>query len=1006
MHSQPYNIDKDQADEFAYDFFISRRDTAKDVAREISEILQVAGYSVLVQDSDTSVGVNFVGFMHDALTCARHFIGLLTDDYDSSPFTRAEWTSFFALAAPSGGKRRLIILRVEDVKSPGLLAPVVYGDLYNVTNRDRRREIVLMAAAGRSTAFRSGSMTFRGVPPPNPDFTGREALIDKIHRILNEDNRPTAITQAAVHGLGGIGKTSLAVEYVHRTVPEYAGVWWAPAENRTVLAASLAEFAAHLDRRLASESDVESAARIGLAKLAQYTRPWLLVYDNVSDPEHIRGLIPSAGARVLITTRFPDWSGKATEIEVDLLEPERAIEFLLKRAKSTDRVGAGRLAEILGQLPLALDHAGAYVKVSEITFDRYAGLVTRFIARAPKGVDYPESVAKTFNLALDKATEECTSAQILLSYYSVFGAERIPTYLANDVIEEQQRYDASAALIRVSLIKKDDFPEGVPAVTVHRLVQLVMRERLRESTLIEMIEAAIRALVTAYPRDEFGKSIDRPRHRQILPHAVSVREKCKGLKIQTALGRGLDNLIQLLQQVSAHIDIEEQYRKAIKLSEIAFGSEHIEVANRYHDLADFLRDEGQHGDAEQYYRISLAICRSVFGEPNPALVLRLVSLGDLLRTMGRCAEAEPLLHEAYDSYQRNELSEKSDSDYLAYVTALNGLGNLYRETGRLTEAETMFRNAILIVEEELGPKHSYIGTCLNNLAYTLAEMARFREARSAYQRAITIKGNQVGPKHLSYAISLSNLAKVYQFTDQLKDAETLHRAAIAIAANSQGGGHPFLGRFRIKFSQFLIASGRFDEARGEAEKAIASHENLLGPGHRWTKEAAAGLFDALSGLGHELKAADIRSRYRLAQADRRDEYSHRKSQIVRPAADVRDNIHYCSICINSQHEVSKLFAGGEAFICNECVDICHRYLTRPVVDKQSKINADVGTNTEEADILKIASDLDLLLNENPTSFCSFCAQRSRGVAKRIAGTTSFFICQCCVESCMSSIRTG
>src|SRR4051812_30911430 len=195
--------------EFPFDFFVSRRGVAADVAMEDAEVLESVGHKVLVQDFDIPFSANFVAAMHDAVKSARHFIGLLTEDYDVSPFTREEWTAFFAVSRPTGGKRRLAILRVEDVAPPGLLASIVYGDLVNVTNRDKRREIILAAAEGRSIGKRRGNQIFHGVPPRNPDFTGRFDLLSELHETLNTAGKPIAVTQAAIHGLGGVGKTSL-----------------------------------------------------------------------------------------------------------------------------------------------------------------------------------------------------------------------------------------------------------------------------------------------------------------------------------------------------------------------------------------------------------------------------------------------------------------------------------------------------------------------------------------------------------------------------------------------------------------------------------------------------------------------------------------------------------------------------------------------------------------------------------------------------------------------------
>ena len=145
------------------------------------------------------------------------------------------------------------------------------------------------------------------------------------------------VKQVVIHGLGGIGKTSLAAEYAHRRANDYSGVWWARAAQRTLLVESLADLAGRLDPALAAEADHEKAAIAGLARLARFRKPFLLVYDNVDAPETIRDLIPSSSARVIITSRWADWSGRAAELRLDAFEEDVAVEFLQKRAGRNDQ---------------------------------------------------------------------------------------------------------------------------------------------------------------------------------------------------------------------------------------------------------------------------------------------------------------------------------------------------------------------------------------------------------------------------------------------------------------------------------------------------------------------------------------------------------------------------------------------------------------------------------------------------------------------------------------------
>src|SRR5205085_10735314 len=170
---------------------------------------------------------------------------------------------------------------------------------------------------------------------------------------------------------------------------------WASAEQRTTLVASLAGLASRLDPRLAQEPDQEKVAKAGLLRLAHLENPFLLIYDNVEAPEIIRDLLPPAGARVLITSRWSDWSGRAAEMKIDVLGAEAASAFLQRRAGRDDPHGAVRLVEALGRLPLALDHAGAYCRLTGTSFDAYRERIDAGIARAPKGSAYPASVAAT-----------------------------------------------------------------------------------------------------------------------------------------------------------------------------------------------------------------------------------------------------------------------------------------------------------------------------------------------------------------------------------------------------------------------------------------------------------------------------------------------------------------------------------------------------------------------------------------------------------------------------------
>jgi hypothetical protein len=329
----------------------------------------------------------------------------------------------------------------------------------------RVRALTLLAfgtiaiAGGVSTACVSRSRYTEVEQQRNLCTTRFEQLLTKVERA----NR-TGETLAQE-------KTALATEYAHRHAVSYSGVWWARAEGRTLLIASLAELAGRLEASLAAEPDQEKAARAGLARLARSALPFLLVYDNVDTPETLRDLVPTAGTRILITSRWADWMGRAVEMKLDLFGADAATEFLQKRAGRTDAAGAARLAAALGHLPLALDHAGAYCRLTGSSFDSYHQKIDTRIARAPTGAAYPASVAATFGLAIEQIVATHPQAETLLGCFAFLAPEHIPLDLVADAVaDEDERAEALMALAGVSLVEHKH--AEAPAVSVHRFLTI------------------------------------------------------------------------------------------------------------------------------------------------------------------------------------------------------------------------------------------------------------------------------------------------------------------------------------------------------------------------------------------------------------------------------------------------------------------------------------------------------------------------------------------------------
>jgi hypothetical protein len=485
---------------FDYDFFLSRRGSVTEIAREIADVLTECGYKIIVQDYDFRLGDSVIERMHDGVRNSRDLIILFTRDYEQSPYCRKEFTSFEAQRLRDVDEQHIIVLRCEDAPLDGLLADVIYQDLVGIEDREERKRRIIAAAERQSQAVPPPPRPFIGLPPRIPSFTGREDQLSQLDTILIH-NKPAVVTQAvgrvAVQGMGGVGKTSLAIEYAYRYRNLYAGVCWCPAETRAALIDALAGLGAALGDAASGQADAEKTAKGALNRLAGQRATWLLVYDNVASPNEIAEFLPSAGARVLITSRFLDWTGLADEIALDALSPEEAVSFLQSRAGRQDGEGARILAEALGYLPLALDHAAAYCKRAQVSFGGYAKKVATLMASAPRDVLYPRSVAATFDLALGEAEARCPAAEEVMAFLGYCAPTRVPIYFLQALTNWEE---AIAVLAELSLIRHDPYEDGVPAITTHRLVQAVARHRAEaKGTVKKTLERVAKALSTTPP---------------------------------------------------------------------------------------------------------------------------------------------------------------------------------------------------------------------------------------------------------------------------------------------------------------------------------------------------------------------------------------------------------------------------------------------------------------------------------------------------------------------------
>ena len=634
---------------FAKDFFISRSGPVAETAREVAQILEAEGYSTIVQDYDASHGETFTAFIHRALIAARHLIVLHTHDYDTSHWTEQEFTQFLAAPDRAENKRRICVLRCDDAAPRGLLAGIVYGDLHNVADPERRKRIVLNVALGRPPEDRVPRGLFGGpaMPLENPLFTGRTDLLTALHEALGQG--ATALTQipTTVHGMGGVGKTALARAFIAKYTADYAHVWWIGAENRDKIVAGLDALAREMHPDLPPDSQPTDNAARALRDVAE-RGGFLLVYDNAESPDDLRPFLPRKGAAVLITSRAPVWDSLATTLRVDTMQPDEATAFLQVRASRPNPDDARALAKALGYLPLALDHAGAYIAQTGIGYVDYRRRLTAMLSKHLPGMESDWSVAATFALAIDRVP----SAEPVLGLFAWLDPEAIPRSLAATAEPDEDRLDdAIVALTNAALIARGPDTACGPSVTMHRLVQTIVRERLATAGKAEAArDAALAALAAAFPY-AFKEPTLWPTCRALIPH-VRVIDAHLGDTPSADLGRLLDRAGGFLHGSGAARDGAELLRRALDSCERALGPEHPDTLRSRNNLAACLDAMGDLAGAKPLYRRTLEAYERILGPEHPYTLGSRNNLAGCLLEMGDLAAAEPLYRRTLEARER------------------------------------------------------------------------------------------------------------------------------------------------------------------------------------------------------------------------------------------------------------------------------------------------------------------------------------------------------------------
>lgn len=725
--------------------------------------------------------------------------------------------------------------------------------------------------------------TFR-LPPRNPHFVGRQDVFDEVDRRF----RLPGSALAVVHGMAGLGKTQTAIEYAYRHLDEYDFVGFLDSERPDLLKPQFVELAAAL-----GIPNVQRDRAVDLTYEALGTKGrWLLIFDNAERPADYRPFLPRGRAaksgNVIITTRIGGWAALGQVIDLSLFGRADSMALLTSRAlRDPSQVDLTQICHLLGDLPIAIEQAAAYMDFYQVTAADYRSMLAAGLEEmlAYDGLlDRPGVVVATlWDISLSRLAVECPAAVQLLELCSVLAPQPIPLGLfvnhkdllagplAAAAADERLWAATVGAIVGMSLARRDR-----DGIILHRLEQAAIRHELDPSRRARVVAAAAALLEASTADDVESVPSVWQAWQAILVHLLAIADDAADVAPQATLGTLLQRAARYLRVAGSPSAAGPLAEKAASIHERLHGSSAAVVGTDLRVLARIFRDAGQLERARPYAERALDIHTKALGADSPEVGFDLIVLAQVVRDLGDLVAARGLaeralaLHESLlgtgDSQVAFDLTILARvlwdlgqaSDALPYAsraldidegrygprhpqvgTDLTILARIHHDLGHRDCAVADATRALAVMEEAFGPDHPEVATALTIMAQIAAWIGDLGPARSFVERALALHVRTYDADHPYVAFDLVTLCEIDLRQHDVPAALDHARRAVQVHVAACGDQHPFVGYSMTALARALAADGQLDLARSTATKALTILGPTRGPDHPWTKQAAA-----------------------------------------------------------------------------------------------------------------------------------------------------------------------
>jgi len=834
-------------------------------------------------------------------------IAVLSTSYMQSAAAASLWQALSAADA-AGIRRQVVPVRVADVRITDSFSEHAIIDLARMDAAQATARLLWAfdRPAGTGTGQAEGPR-FPGavpriwnVPARNADFTGRAATLELLRDKLSGSG--AVVAPQALYGLGGVGKTQLALEYAHRFMADYDLVWWVPSERSEEISQSLADLARKMELRVGD--NVAEAAEAALEELRRDTTPrWLLIFNNGDNPEKLEAYLPMGSGHVIITSRNQSWTNSADLIEMDVFSREESVSHLLRHVPNLDQGDADRVAESLGDLPLAIEQASAWLEQTGMPARAYveelSTQATRVLALNQPS-DYPTTVVTTWNMSIDRLRDRSPAAVRLLQILAFCSPGRISMNLlySDEAIQSLLPYDSALSerlmlgrIIRDSsrfaLVKVD---QGSNSLQIHRLLQAVIRSQMTDEEQVDARHQLHTILVGARPQQ--GETDDPSNwltYEDIWPHlGPSFAEECDDTRTRQLLIDWVRYQWKM-GEFAACLTLAHRL-EALWTREL--GSDDQQTLYLRFQIANVLRSQGRYRDARDLDLAVLERQRAVLGVDHPHALMTAGSLAADFKALGDFRQALISDQHTYASFK-----DQFGEDYPRTLVAAHNLAISYRLVGDYSAARRLHEETLSRRRVVLPADHPYTLGTAADLALDMRAEGAFRESvdllRVTWEKYREVfDDDMIEP--LSTAISLAvSLRRAGDQAEALKLAQDTYNQykgrygsespEAQIIALDLACGYAAVGDFRraldlatdvraalqatlgpdhpntlvavSNLACYLRSSGRFADALRDAQDATERMRQTLGEDHPLTLAAAINLSNCL-GDAHTLVGAE------------------------------------------------------------------------------------------------------------------------------------------------------